>query len=982
MFLLVLAACGCCACCMCAACDDPYKECADGCLVPSLQLLASLPCCGWIDGFATSVFGRRYRPLVDDMMLPTHAPKSVASSRRPSSVPSMSGAPAAARSTACRAGPPSAAPPAAPPVSSRLGGGSGQSTPKVSARGLARTGSARSQPASARLNTSARTYGRGKQPVAGDTASSAALPAAHALPPPQQLPAATSQGEAVDGLLPPPPPHRPSQAHASYISHEERLKLGRSRPSSKKGLLGWFSNPFGGTKDAGPSQPPPSASLGLPPSKQQQETDLSLYSAGGPGAPSARGGLGTVPEAGERAPPSLRMHAPSAADDADAEVAAATSIGAPTSDVPPAEGSVPMTATLACAPGSAPTATEITRTLPPPTENADGRPWYEMPPEAVAAQPPMAAVPKQRRAPIDADGGKWSVNVVDNPPLRRANIMRAERRPVYAVVTEQLLVQYTTGEGDEEEGEEEEHAPEGDPKAEKKEELQEAIAAVAANPDPAGDKNAKDKAKGAGDEGPSEGSAMAVGTVGGTPSLMRRPSLGAAGLSAGMGGMSPSSPGADDSPSRRCSCAKKMSFTPETILEDGTSAKAMRSKKGPAAKRPSAKLTTESDEEGEAKAGAPGAGQHDDDDDLFGEGGGGSFGRKGRGGDLSPGSANGDMSVLLAAAHACNAQKPNGSSSPEPGSEAGSNAKLSAAGGLDARDDHVPNAGCFPGTSEGMGEGLSALFVHPDDDVYVLAEGGGILAEPPRTFEALAFAPRVPDATPRRKPLASAQPPPTRSREDEIIVNFASAAALGAHRTPPKVITRNPHGHANDPTAAAGGAHSSTWQMWASDDLTDAMGVSQMLISAPTAAEGEEDAPAGAPSADVADGGKEGVKGGKKDAARKEERGRKKDAKGAKGAAKADAAEADGAMHPDGQLKSPRAVERETDPGYRKMHIDYKPVLFNAARRGGKNTGGSVDGLSPRAQGAGHDADTKKRTAAAGLFNRQKQSGGARKGKA
>ena len=63
--------------------------------------------------------------------------------------------------------------------------------------------------------------------------------------------------------------------------------------------------------------------------------------------------------------------------------------------------------------------------------------------------------------------------------------------------------------------------------------------------------------------------------------------------------------------------------------------------------------------------------------------------------------------------------------------------------------------------------------------------------------------------------------------------------------------------------------------------------------------------------------------------------------------------------------------DRETDPNFRKTHIDYKPVLFNAARRGGKGNS-TPDILSPKGlPGAGTDADIKKRSAAAGLFNRQ-----------
>ena len=59
------------------------------------------------------------------------------------------------------------------------------------------------------------------------------------------------------------------------------------------------------------------------------------------------------------------------------------------------------------------------------------------------------------------------------------------------------------------------------------------------------------------------------------------------------------------------------------------------------------------------------------------------------------------------------------------------------------------------------------------------------------------------------------------------------------------------------------------------------------------------------------------------------------------------------------------------------LHIDYKAVLFNVGRRG---SNASSDLLSPK---GGADADTKKRSSAAGLFKRQNQpSSGASKGKA
>ena len=89
----------------------------------------------------------------------------------------------------------------------------------------------------------------------------------------------------------------------------------------------------------------------------------------------------------------------------------------------------------------------------------------------------------------------------------------------------------------------------------------------------------------------------------------------------------------------------------------------------------------------------------------------------------------------------------------------------------------------------------------------------------------------------------------------------------------------------------------------------------------------------------------------------------------------------------------PAAVDREEDATFRKMHIDYKPVLFAIGRRRGDEQGlhrdspkaspqdgGGLGGLSSKVpkgmQGVGADAETKKRSAAAGIFKREGVKGG------
>ena len=63
-------------------------------------------------------------------------------------------------------------------------------------------------------------------------------------------------------------------------------------------------------------------------------------------------------------------------------------------------------------------------------------------------------------------------------------------------------------------------------------------------------------------------------------------------------------------------------------------------------------------------------------------------------------------------------------------------------------------------------------------------------------------------------------------------------------------------------------------------------------------------------------------------------------------------------------------IEREEDPTFRKMHIDYKPVLFSGAvgRRGSKGSNTPSDILSPKGD--------EKRMASAGLANKRDAKGG------
>jgi len=247
-------------------------------------------------------------------------------------------------------------------------------------------------------------------------------------------------------------------------------------------------------------------------------------------------------------------------------------------------------------------------------------------------------------------------------------------------------------------------------------------------------------------------------------------------------------------------------------------------------------------------------------------------------------------------------------------------------------DNGAPaNAGCMPGTDLGMGEGLSALFVHPDDDFYDLTEGGGILAEPPRTFEALAFVPRVDDASEVAHRIRLQSP----EESDELVAMFASAAALGAHRTAPRLI--------RCADVVGGPGHSSslanTWQMWVSENLTEAIGVPP-----PTEIpDGVEGTPVENP---------EGEQG------RRRESTASTPAKGKKAKDKEAVDHAAAALT--AGIKS--AVELAADSDFRRMHIDYKGVVSKRGRHGADNVG--------EAEADRNDPETKKRAAAANLFKR------------
>ena len=230
------------------------------------------------------------------------------------------------------------------------------------------------------------------------------------------------------------------------------------------------------------------------------------------------------------------------------------------------------------------------------------------------------------------------------------------------------------------------------------------------------------------------------------------------------------------------------------------------------------------------------------------------------------------------------------------GDRSASPASLADEGG-GSMDGGRANAGCMPGSVSGKGEGLSALFIHPDEDVYDLTDGGGILAEPPRGFEALAFAPREPHGHSRKpiSPSASASAAPTAAEsarsEPDLVSTFASAAALGAHRTPPRVIRRCP---------GQGDSQGFSWQMWASDSLTDAIGVPPVDDEAEAAAED--------PAADDPRGG-----------ARGKGRGR--------GGSKGTVVEATNPSSPDGRQVDGIKTAGEVQEEYRKMHIDYKGIM-------------------------------------------------------
>ena len=243
--------------------------------------------------------------------------------------------------------------------------------------------------------------------------------------------------------------------------------------------------------------------------------------------------------------------------------------------------------------------------------------------------------------------------------------------------------------------------------------------------------------------------------------------------------------------------------------------------------------------------------------------------------------------------------------------------------GAPSASGHNFNSGCLPGTDTGTGEGLSALFVHPDEDVYDLAEGGGILSEPPRTFEALAFAPRMPEdgeeTHEMRAGVAAQRRRKKLSAGDELLATFASAAALGAHRTPPRVIAGAAAG------AAGSSAEASMWQMWASEDLTDAIGVPLLPADGAPA-----EAPAAAP-AEAALGAAGAAGKAKKEAEEGKGKGREGVAPGRAGS-------------PSNMLPSGEVVKGikdfEGEEAFRKMHINYRGVLTPGAAAKGKAKGG------------------------------------------
>ena len=174
-----------------------------------------------------------------------------------------------------------------------------------------------------------------------------------------EAPAATFPAQAAPQQHPPPTIGREGRA-----TKERPKSAARQRSTSRRGIFGWLSNPFGGEKEEeGATQPPASA---LPLSREQHEDTCHERAAL---APEPAGGvLCTVSEGtevGEHTPPSFPK-APSsisATDSTDAQIVAATSapppaaLREPTSSATSSSSSV--TVSTACAPradasGSAP----------------------------------------------------------------------------------------------------------------------------------------------------------------------------------------------------------------------------------------------------------------------------------------------------------------------------------------------------------------------------------------------------------------------------------------------------------------------------------------------------------------------------------------------------------------------------------------------------------------------------------------------------
>lgn len=490
-----------------------------------------------------------------------------------------------------------------------------------------------------------------------------------------------------------------------------------------------------------------------------------------------------------------------------------------------------------------------------------------------------------------------------------------------------------------------------------------------------------------------DANAAGVGSDGGTPSLMRRPSLSGAsfGSTAAAGMAAAATPLSPDSGGRS---PQKVGFGADVTF--GSNLPHRERKVVPLERRPSSlsgrrgapglprefDLGEDSEDEAAVRAGdelsetpqdSPGESSSTEPSPKGGAGDRGGGGGRGGGGQAARKGAAAESEVeaaLKTATDAC-AKASKTAAAPSAGGAAAGVATASA--DVRARlgaSGHVAasNTGCFPGTTCGTGEGLSALFVHPDEDVYALIEKGGILSEPPRAFEALAFAPRAPPGeAPRRRTLDSDDDGSHVGGPFDMLANFASAAALGAHRVPPKVI---PRGMMQEASAQA------TWQMWASDNLTEAIGISKERGGEDEGEEGDPaSAPAEAPAA--AEPGKGGKGKGKK--GKGSEGG---DGKGGKG--KGDEGRDEGGRD-SSRPASPHNDSREDSEAWRKVHIDYRPVVSLAARRAaasGAPSGASSPrldgGASPVAGapasskgGAVMDADMKKRAKAAGLRQNQ-----------